>query len=205
MKRTAGHQKHHWPGKGGRRCPRLVRHGGHEPVHIDGCGMGEPGGSNADFLLGNIVISPPARTPKNAVAAWRKVRGHGFYVDGNIVFCDLRQVIMATAHDIVSILWEKGAMIMSEYFQEAPLPLGSVFRQNDHVVLVSKPVGEPCQRYRLNVRISSIHNGSYRGIISSVENQDDRDKPGNFFHKDEQIDFEKRHIQGCATKLEVNA
>ncbi|QWA09013.1 hypothetical protein GTU79_16060 [Sodalis ligni] len=32
---------------------------------------------------------------------------------------------------------------MGENFQEAPLPIGSVFRRNDHVILLSKPVGEP--------------------------------------------------------------
>jgi len=94
---------------------------------------------------------------------------------------------------------------MSENFQEAPLPLGSVFRCNDHVILVSKPLGEPRKRYRLNVRITSLHDGIYQGFISSVENVDDHDRPGNFFHREERITFEKRHIQASAANLEVNA
>ncbi len=94
---------------------------------------------------------------------------------------------------------------MAENFQEAPLPLGRFFRRNDQVILVSKPVGEPRKRYRLNVRISSINDGIYQGFVSSVENADDHDRPGGFFHKDEQITFEMRHIQGSGAKTEVSA
>ncbi|XBS68319.1 hypothetical protein ABK905_16315 [Acerihabitans sp. KWT182] len=94
---------------------------------------------------------------------------------------------------------------MGENFQEAPLPLGSVFRRDDHVILVSKPVGEPRKRYRLSVRISSIHEGIYQGFISSVENADDHEAPGDFFHREERISFEKRHIQGIASFAEKSA
>ncbi|WP_413724618.1 hypothetical protein [Sodalis sp. RH16] len=94
---------------------------------------------------------------------------------------------------------------MGENFQEAPLPIGSVFRRNDHVILLSKPVGEPRKRYRISVRISSIHDGIYQGFITSVENADDHERPGDFFHPEERISFEKRHIQGIAAHSEVNA
>ncbi|WP_213993963.1 hypothetical protein [Sodalis sp. dw_96] len=94
---------------------------------------------------------------------------------------------------------------MGENFQEAPLPLGNVFKRNDHVILVSTPLGEPRKRYRLSVRISSIHDGIYQGFISSVENADDHDKPGDYFHREERISFEKRHIQGMAAHSQVNA
>ncbi|TKI07656.1 hypothetical protein [Martelella alba] len=88
---------------------------------------------------------------------------------------------------------------MAENFQEAPLPLCGEFHINDCVALISFPLGDPPERYKLSVKITTIDDDIYQGVISVVENADNCNKPGNVFRRGSPIHFRRGNIQGMAS------